>query len=114
MMDDLISRRNALELDKRFPNDEMPCITEELTGLKRAYVNGWNDCGKQWKKEIEALPSVQTERKTGEWEPIRCAMFECSECGEIYTDLMAEEPFETCGAKYCPHCGAKMEVEQDD
>ena len=58
---------------------------------------------------IEDLPSAQPERKRGKWKPYRCDMYECSECGYIYTELTDRH---RCGANFCPHCGAKMEVSE--
>ena len=48
---------------------------------------------------VEYLPSVT--QKTGRW--IFNGYYECSECGKTtYNDTY----------KYCPNCGAKMEVEE--
>lgn len=54
----------------------------------------------------ECYVPKQAERKRGKWEPWRCDMYKCSECGYIYTELSIDR----CEANYCPHCGAKMEV----
>ena len=57
-------------------------------------------------KPVECFEPKQPERKRGEWKPWRCDMYKCSECGYIYTELSIDR----CEANYCPHCGAKMEV----
>ncbi len=62
-------------------------------------------------KAIEALPSVEPERKPGRW----IGDF-CSECGvSKYNWFLVvsrdSAPFGTWN--FCPHCGAKMEVEHD-
>ena len=38
--------------------------------------------------------------------------YDCSVCGESWTTI-EEDPWDN-GMNYCPHCGAQMEVEQDD
>ena len=50
--------------------------------------------------------TVEPERKTGKWIPVyddngRCSDFRCSACNG------ADE----YGSKFCPNCGAKMEVD---
>lgn len=59
---------------------------------------------------VNALPSVQPERKTGRWEDINKNYYcricgRCSACGweaHLYED-------DVVGMPYCPNCGAKME-----
>lgn len=60
-------------------------------------------------QRIEQLPSAQPER-TGKWlpeygDPSARAHY-CSACNFYYTTYPEE-------MNYCPHCGAKMEVEHD-
>ena len=66
----------------------------------------------------EKVPSVQPERKTGKWiddgtEFGLC----CSECEATFDDYFEGDQEEVQLRKipkFCPNCGAKMEVEQYD
>ena len=57
--------------------------------------------------EIDNLPSVELERKTGYWIDTDnyYQRWKCSECGCHTRDA---EP------NYCPNCGAKMEMRNDE
>jgi len=74
-----------------------------------AFTDALNDVGALDAEDIntvlQMLPSAQPERKRGKWKPYRCDMYECSECGYIYTELTDRH---RCGANFCPHCGADM------
>ena len=69
-----------------------------------------DECRKRWLESVE-LPSAQPERKRGKWKPYRCDMYECSECGYIYTELTDRH---RCGANFCPNCGADMREVDDE
>ena len=71
----------------------------------------WNNAIDICCYDIEDLPSAQPERKRGKWKPYRCDMYECSECGYIYTELTDRH---RCGANFCPHCGADMREVDDE
>ena len=89
-MNDLIDRVKAIEnMHKQFWYRMQPSIQPRL--------DDW----------ILALPSAQPERKTGKWEKYEGRFdfnYECSECSCSSFDK----------TDYCPQCGAKMEVEQDE
>ena len=54
---------------------------------------------------IRHMPLVTPqEPKTGHWGWLRCDMYVCSECKNVYTDLSGTKD----GMNYCPNCGAKM------
>jgi len=53
---------------------------------------------------LMSLPSARPERKKGRWK-VTPVYIKCSECGESFM-LIPQN--------YCPHCGAKMEGEQDE
>ena len=62
-------------------------------------------------KAIKELPSVEPVVKAGKWIPNRSQTFpgwkHCSVCNGDWT-------FDTGCPPYCPHCGAKMEVEKNE
>ena len=66
------------------------------------------------KDKIDAMPTVQQERKIGKWIlydkrfPWRF-YYKCSECGNYlnFSGVRGE-------ANYCPNCGAKMKGELDE
>lgn len=45
----------------------------------------------------------------------KSTLYRCSVCGEIAHDrpygALKREPKKYCKMRYCPHCGAKMEVD---
>ena len=94
---DTISRQAAIDAAKR--TDYRGLTVEDVTKVTDEVV-----------KELAKLPSVSTE-KTGRWiESNGVGMFVCSFCNESFY------PMPTCMGKplmkYCPNCGAKMEVEE--
>lgn len=87
--DDAVSRERALEPYKGLNNDDV--------------ISVW-----MIKKNINELPPVTQKSKTGHWIHLRCDMYECSECGKIYTSFEIGE----CDADYCPKCGVEMEIKE--
>lgn len=87
--DDLISRKAAIEIASGF------CHPANIA------------------KELEQLPSVQPERKKARWilEPYSVEndtwVHRCGECLQ-FAMIGGGKPL----FKYCPNCGAKMEVEE--
>ena len=63
--------------------------------------------------DIKSMPSVQPEPKTGRWlDSNICGLMDvvvCDQCNTFYPIAYASG-----GHRYCPNCGCKMEVEQDD
>ena len=90
-MSDLISRKAAI--------DAIRASTSKYTGFMEMEMYTDDDAV----EAIEALPSAQPERKKGRWK-VTPVYIKCSECGESFM-LIPQN--------YCPHCGAKMEGEQD-
>lgn len=68
-------------------------------------------------KIILAEPPAQHEQRTGHWFDVGSLSCRCSVCGEIAHDRpygsLKREPKKYCKMKYCPHCGAKMESEEE-
>ena len=106
-MSDLISRQAAIDaLDKIFPADPM----------RNDYTQGIT-CGAALATEyIKQLPSA--EPKKGRWTPKeqreKQEIFICSECGGwAYSPWIGSRKNpkpNRCNYRYCPHCGAHMEV----
>lgn len=61
--------------------------------------------------QIHELPSAQPEPKKGKWIKLYAGNYKCSVCGDWWgnDDNEMVEDF-----KYCPNCGARMEVENDE
>ena len=57
-----------------------------------------------WKSSIDAMPTIEPERKKGKWMPIydderwTLVQCKCSECGDLGVRKM----------NFCPKCGADM------
>ena len=104
-MDDLISRKEAIDLLKQMRKD--------------GNMVPWE--GKDVFDRIRKLPPAQPEPHTGHWEPVgmaeavggeaamwgsAIAYHVCSECREQALEEDGEEKL----SDFCPHCGAKMEA----
>lgn len=96
---DTISRRAAIELADEL-KDDLP--DDERTADA---VMAHNEGILEYQTALSKLSSAQPERKTGKW--IGCQTAECSERGHIYLAFLLLE-------RFCPNCGAKMEVEREN
>ncbi len=71
--------------------------------------------------ELEYAPTISPDevRVVGKWEKDSDGLDVCSECGEIALQrVFIKLPdkivdLKMIRSKYCPHCGAKMEVSED-
>ena len=99
MSNDLISRQAAIEINRSY-HGQMP-----------------NEVNHRIWKEINELPSAQPGR-TGKWiketkhhkdqfQEFDYYTIKCSVCGSAPEKNWHLTP-------YCPHCGCKMEMEQDE
>lgn len=97
-MDDLISRKDALDALKRIPYENLE-ITEGYGHYLRGLIDADN--------AIRQLPSAQLKPKTGKWIPIVpvYSACKCSECGYDSDDY---QPYST----FCPECGCVMSEEE--
>ena len=86
-MNDLISRQAAIDCEYQVK------IINDIEYVMLSEVQ----------MKMRKLPSAQPERKKGRWK-VTPVYIKCSECGESFM-LIPQN--------YCPHCGAKMEGEQD-
>ena len=125
-MSDLISRQMLLEYIHGEPVGRLLCDKYNLDGLIKQFPSAqpYTDeevrriqeleqaqFEKMYELGYQAGRAAQPERKRGRWISYRCDMYECSECGYIYTELTDRHK---CGANYCPNCGEDMRGEQDD
>ena len=106
-MDDYISRQMAIDALRT-------CYDTETITMDNGdeYISYYDAVG-----EIEQLPSIQPERKTGQWIPSGSELeIKCSKCGKDFSEyvysidyiFLAEYP------KFYPNCGAIMkEGEQE-
>jgi len=60
---------------------------------------------------VEETPTVDAERH-GHWEYLYDENYKCSECGDWW--VFIEGTPKDNGANFCPHCGARMDEEEDD
>lgn len=87
-------------------------IANAISGLVRI------EDGEKWIRVSEVresllnMPSVEPERKTGQWTPDGKGFYKCTSCGESWShwwavvvspDRMYKE------LRFCPNCGAWME-----
>lgn len=131
-MDDLISRRAAINEFYKYPNihwttldvmatiDELPSAQPEPCGdminkeyLKEHIEACWTNGRPRYAPELNELlswiddvPSAPSERKRGEWKEITDrtmdCCYRCSECGFIRDAYFLEV------TNFCPNCGADM------
>lgn len=92
-MDDLISRQQAIEIVERYNKSHMVLKQHPMLGAASIVI------------ELEELPSVQPERKTGQWILDRSGAYCCDKCMEPCATYAMMKPRD----KFCKMCGAKME-----
>ena len=64
---------------------------------------------RMFERIIDSIPSATPERNNGKWIPVDGRMVKevkCSCCGTVFWYWLTK-------FKYCPKCGAEMEVEHD-
>ena len=99
LVNDTISRRAAVDMILGQPIElHYPSwYAEQIKALPSAQPKSYRE-GYQ-----AGFKDAQPERKRGRWK-VTPVYIKCSECGESFM-LIPQN--------YCPHCGAKMEGEQD-
>ena len=109
-MSDLIDRQAAIDaLRVAYWDDNIqsakddPCIVDAMT---------------DWAiRQVKALPSAQSERKTGRWiygedDVAMCDGYHCSECGFFVPwDYKRKSIDFIKDYNFCPNCGSPMEKE---
>ena len=96
----------------------MRCIdADALKNRLTALVRGGTNLNYCIADMIDRAPTIEPERKKGEWNFIGDQMFECSECGTYYTQSqfhqMRVRISDTEFPKFCPNCGADMRGDRD-
>lgn len=102
---DAISRQEAIRAIEAL---QRPIMREESNYYQFKF-SGMSEA----REAVENLPSVSPQQKVGKWELVRydglIGNWHCSECRTIIPH-MPEETDNTPIYKWCPNCGAKMEV----
>lgn len=97
--DDCISRQAAIRAIEAL---QLP-IMRETDAFYQFKFSGMSEA----KEAVENLPSVSPQQKVGRWVVTDDDLVYCSECEDSYYPRPIDASW-----YYCPHCGAKMEVEE--
>lgn len=91
--------------------DSLPSVSTEKTETVTEFADRCRECGERYSKLLK--------EKTGRWEWVqydynpKIGNWHCSECRSVVIECVDKN--EKSGIplyKYCPQCGAKMEVEE--
>ena len=63
----------------------------------------------QWEKDVKALNSLPSAERHGRWNNGFCSV-----CGEEALTEWNDTGGEYAFTKFCPHCGAKMDLEKEE
>lgn len=63
---------------------------------------------------ITEQPTIEPERKTGKWHPRIYSHIEMMVCSECNSEFSYDAETGVRDYNYCPHCGARMEVEHEN
>lgn len=84
-------------------------ITLYYAGLKHIGAYDFQSIAKYFYDQIQEQPTVDPV-KHGKWEPVaRGLRVKCSVC----ESGMESHPIAFSSYDFCPHCGAKMDLEED-
>lgn len=120
-----LTHEEALELSRLLETHEGDLIDQILDKLTEVYERHgflhYADYSYLF-DFVDAIPSGTPQPKVGRWDFTGNQMFQCTSCGEPYTQDQLESlrnyTYEPQFPKYCPSCGsyngAKMEVEDAD
>ena len=89
-------------LDRQLSDD---CISREdaIRVAEQGQIQGY-----EWQfKKLCTLPPVTPQANKGKWIEYCYQNLSCSNCGYIVADTDIDE------CKYCPNCGAEMEIENE-
>ena len=121
-MDDLISRQAAIDLVKDVCDAIMSCCgshydeeTDDEVYDDIREIDAILKCNKEMRIALKNMPSAESERKTGKWTdavlpndngglPVQV----CDQCNTFFPLA-----YTGGGHRFCPSCGAKMEVEHE-
>ena len=121
---DMISRQAAIDIERNATVDTNPSHFEahqkftqfmddaEVSSFGRwQWSNGFNTALTAVGIDLKKLPSVQPERKRGEWKRSTdngYSMYECSVCECRMWKTEYDKAVGTHGFRFCPYCGADM------
>ena len=114
---DLISRKDAIEMAIEGADDWDGGCSQHRAEKITEYINRVPSV----KPKVGRWDFIGYQMKAGRWDFIGYQMFQCTSCGEQYTQDQLESlrnyTYEPQFPKYCPSCGsyngAKMEVEDE-
>lgn len=92
-MDDLISRRAAIDAIGNVPDYDDGMVWEALSHAQR---------------DVALLPSVQPERKNGKWHQRFYSQIEMMVCSECNSEFSYDAETGVRDYNFCPNCGADM------
>lgn len=101
---DPIDRQSAIEIVDRYNKSHMMLMGKPMLGAASIMI------------ELEDLPTIEPERKTGTWVSVGCVvpdianvpMIKCTVCGHLEPDVDAAR------TPYCSHCGSRMRGVPED
>jgi hypothetical protein len=100
--EDAIRREEMLQkVDRRIGKTVRTRESIEKDNEGKTYIDGLFDAYSRIKCDIAKIPSVQPEQKTGQWVDNHNGTYTCDSCGCKHSR-----------SKFCPNCGAEMEVEE--
>lgn len=132
-MDDLISRKAAIDIERNATVDTNPSHFEahqkftqfmddaEISSFGRwQWSNGFNTALTAVGIDLKKMPSAQPERKTGRWikptgmmPPEHHGHYECSECGAWAMRPWLRPWKGVVLTDFCPACGIPMRKDGD-
>ena len=99
--------RGAINLLEQQPCED--CISRQAAINTVVFECGeWAGLAKEISKQLQQLPPVTPQPKTGHWITTRTFMHD----GEFYCDKCKCDSPNNEKWDYCPNCGARMEVEE--
>ena len=103
-MDDLISRQAVIDMWRQKICYDRTCHARDEGRCTETFCDF-----KLFEYQINHMPSVKPQEKTGHWIWQTEDIYQCSECGE---DIHVKEVMNEPQYAWCPMCGCPMEIER--
>lgn len=103
---------------EKLSNSDEDCISRQAVLALKTPVDtmtGWSGYMID-ALDVEQLPSIQPNPKTGHWEQFGNSWedkFKCSECGKEQPKILCGERIIGNWSDFCPNCGADMRESED-